>query len=149
VTGLGQASRHWGRRDWVVAVGVEWAERSEPAHAHADTWPGRRGPRGAADLATDRGGLPAADEVVGRGALVVLTDPERRIGEYRRYLAIVHRAVGTARGTDPPGTVNLPGADDTAGPSARDTPASTRAEAVPASGGTSPEGDDGARRTER
>jgi hypothetical protein len=96
----------------VVAVGVEWAERSEPADTHADTWPGRRSPRVAADLATDRGGLPAADEIVGRGASVVLTDPERRMAEYRRYLAIVHRAVGTGRGTDPQDTVNLPDADE-------------------------------------
>jgi hypothetical protein len=79
----------------------------------------------------------------------VLTDPERRIAEYRRYLAIVHRAVGTARGTDPPGTLNLPDADDTARPNAQDAPASTWAEEVAASGGTSPEGDDRAQRTER
>jgi len=71
-----------GRRDWVVAVGVEWAERSDPA--------------------ADRGGLPAADEIVGRDAAVVLTDPERRMAEYRRYLAVVHRALGTARDADPP-----------------------------------------------
>ena len=117
-----------GRRDWAVAVGVEWAERSEPADTHADTWPGRLSPPGAADLATDRGGLPAADEIVGRGASVVLTDPERRVAEYRRYLAIVHLAIGTARGTDPPGTVNLPDADDTARPNAQDAPAITWAE---------------------
>jgi hypothetical protein len=68
----------------VVAVGVEWAERSEPA---------------------DRGGLPAADAVVGgRDALVVLTDPARRIAEHRRYETIVHRALGPARGADPPVT---------------------------------------------
>jgi hypothetical protein len=73
-----------GRRYWVVAVGVEWAERSEPA---------------------DRGGLPAADAVVGgRDALVVLTDPERRMAEHRRYETIVHRALGPARGADPPVT---------------------------------------------
>lgn len=113
-----------------MAVGVEWAERSEPADTDADTWSGRRGPRGAAGLATDRGGLPAADEIVGRDASVVLTDPERRIAEYRRYLAIVHRAVRTARGTDPPGTVNLPDADDTVRPNAQDAPASTWAEEV-------------------
>jgi hypothetical protein len=64
-------------RDWVVAVGVEWAERSDPA--------------------ADRGGLPAADEIVGRDAPVALTDPERRMAEYRRYLAVVHRALGAAR----------------------------------------------------
>jgi hypothetical protein len=133
----------------VVAVGVEWAERFEPADTCADTWPGRLSPRGAADLATDRGGLPAADEIVGRGTAVVLTNPERRMAEHRRYLAIFHRAMGTARGTDPPDTANLPDADDTARPNAQDTPASTWAEAVPASGGTSPEGDDRARRTER
>jgi hypothetical protein len=138
-----------GRRDWVVAVGVEWAERSGPGDTDADTWPGRRGPRGAAGLAADRGGHPAADEIVGRDASVVLTDPERRMAENRRYPAIVHRAFGTARGTDPPGTVNLPDADDTARPNAQDTPASTRAGEVAASGGTSPEGDDRARRTER
>jgi hypothetical protein len=115
-----------GRRDWVVAVGVEWAEQSEPACRHADTWPGRRGPRGAADLATERGGLPVADEIVGRGTAVVLTDPERRMAESRRYLAIVHRAIGTARGTNPPGTVNLPDADDAARPNARDTRPDTR-----------------------
>jgi hypothetical protein len=119
-----------GRRDWVVAVGVEWAERSEPADTHAGTWPGPRGPRGAAGLATDRGGLPAADEIAGRGTAVVLTNPERRMAEHRRYLAIVHRAMGTARGTNPPDTVNLPDAEDAAGPNARDTPASTRAEAA-------------------
>jgi hypothetical protein len=50
-----------GRRDWVVAVGVEWAERSEPADTHADTLPGRRSPRGAADLTTDRGRPNARD----------------------------------------------------------------------------------------
>ena len=73
-----------GRRYWVVAVGVEWAERSEPA---------------------DRGGLPAADAVVGgRDALVVLTDPARRMAEHRRYETIVHRALGPARGADPPVT---------------------------------------------
>jgi hypothetical protein len=66
----------------VVAVGVEWAERSDPA--------------------ADRGGLPAADEVVGRDAAVVLTDPARRKAEYRRYLAVVHRALGTARDADAP-----------------------------------------------
>jgi hypothetical protein len=66
----------------VVAVGVEWAERSGPA--------------------ADRGGLPAADEIVGRDASVVLTDPERRMAEYRRYLAVVHRALGTARDADAP-----------------------------------------------
>jgi hypothetical protein len=66
----------------VVAVGVEWAERSDPA--------------------ADRGGLPAADEIVGRDASVVLTDPERRMAEYRRYLAVVHRALGTARDADAP-----------------------------------------------
>jgi hypothetical protein len=71
-----------GRRDWVVAVGVEWAERSDPA--------------------ADRSGLPAADEIVGRDASVVLTDPERRMAEYRRYLAVVHRALGTARDADAP-----------------------------------------------
>ena len=111
-------------------MGVEWAERSEPADTHADTWPGGRGPRGAAGLGPDRGGLPAADEIVGRGASVVLTDPERRMAEYRRHLAIVHLAIGTARGTDPPGTVNLPDADDTARPNAQDAPASTWAEEV-------------------
>jgi hypothetical protein len=73
-----------GRRYWVVAVGVEWAERSEPA---------------------DRGGLPAADAVVGgRDALVVLTDPERRMAEHRRYETIVRRALGPARGAEPPVT---------------------------------------------
>lgn len=87
-----------GRRDWVATVGVEWAERSEPADTHAEN------------------------------ASVVLTDPERRMAEYRRYLAIVHLASGTARGTDPPGTVNLPDADDTARPNAQDAPASTWAE---------------------
>jgi hypothetical protein len=66
----------------VVAVGVEWAERSDPA--------------------ADRGGLPAADEIVGRDAAVVLTDPEQRMAEYRRYLAIVQRALGTARDADAP-----------------------------------------------
>ena len=80
------------------------------------------------------------------------------MAEHRRYLAIVHRAMGTARGTGPPGTargtgppgtVNLPDPADAAGPDAGDTQASTRAEAVPASGGTSPEGDERARRTER
>lgn len=69
-------------RDWVVAVGVEWAERS--------------------DSAADGGGLPAADEIVGRDAPVALTDPERRMTEYRRYLAIVHRALGAARDADAP-----------------------------------------------
>jgi hypothetical protein len=52
------------------------------------------------------------------------------MAEHRRYLAIVHRAMGTARDTDSPGTVNLPDAEDAAGPNARGTPASTRAEAV-------------------
>jgi hypothetical protein len=106
-----------------VAVGVEWAERSEPAGTHADTWPGRRGPRGAADLAAGRGGLPAADEIVGRDASAVLMDQERRMAEYRRYVAIVHRALGTARGADPPGQ-DCP-------PDTRDIPAGTWAETVP------------------
>jgi len=105
-----------------VAVGVEWAERSEPAGTHADTWPGRRGPRGAADLAAGRGGLPAADEIVGRDASAVLMDQERRMAEYRRYVAIVHRALGTARGADPPGQ-DCP-------PDTRDIPAGTWAETV-------------------
>jgi hypothetical protein len=105
-----------------VAVGVEWAERSEPADTRADTWPGRRSPHGAAELAADRGGLPAADEIVGRDASVVLTDPERRMAEYRRYVAIVHRALGPARGADPPAP-DCP-------PDARDAPASTWAESV-------------------
>jgi hypothetical protein len=55
----------------------------------------------------------------------VLTDPERRIAEHRRYLAIVHGAGGTARGAGPPDTVNLPDAQDTARPNAQDTTAST------------------------
>jgi hypothetical protein len=105
-----------------VAVGVEWAERSEPAGTHADTWPGRRGPRGAADRAAGRGGLPAADEIVGRDASAVLMDQERRMAEYRRYVAIVHRALGTARGADPPGQ-DCP-------PDTRDIPAGTWAETV-------------------
>jgi hypothetical protein len=118
-----------GRRDWAVAVGVEWAERSEPADTHADTLPGRRRPLGG-DLATDRGGLPAADEVVGRDASVVLTDPERRVAEYRRYLAIVHRALGAARGADPPdpGTPD-PGTPDPGTPDP-DTRTGAWAEAV-------------------
>jgi len=95
-----------GRRDWAVAVGVEWAERSEPAATHADTRPGR---------------LPVADEIVGRNASAVLRDQERRMAEYRRYVAIVHRALGTARGADP-------GQDGP--PDAPDTPATTWAEAV-------------------
>jgi hypothetical protein len=119
-----------GHRDWVVAVGVEWAERSEPADAHADNWAGRRSPRGAAGQAAGRGGLPAADEVVGRDVSVVLTDPERRMAEYRRYVAVVHRALGTARDADPPGQDCPPDAGDPARPNARDTPASTWAEAV-------------------
>jgi hypothetical protein len=125
VAGFGPGEPTLGRRDWVVAVGVEWAERSEPAGPHADSWPGRRSPREAADLATAQGGLPAADEIIGRDASVVLTDPERRIAEHRRYLAIVHGAGGTARGAGPPDTVNLPDAQDTARPNAQDTPAST------------------------
>jgi hypothetical protein len=119
-----------GHRDWVVAVGVEWAERSQPADTHADNWPGRRSPRGAADQAAGRGGLPAADEIVGRDVSVVLTDPERRMAEYRRYVDIVHRALGPARDADPPGQDRPPDADAPARPTARDTPASTWAEAV-------------------
>ncbi len=105
-----------------MAVGVEWAERSEPADTHADAWPGRRSPRGAADLAAGRGGLPAADEIVGRDASAVLMDQERRMAEYRRYVAIVHRALGPARGADPPGPDGPP--------DARDIPAGTWAETV-------------------
>ncbi|MGH3208215.1 MAG: hypothetical protein ACRDNO_10675 [Trebonia sp.] len=108
-------------------MGVEWAERSEPADPHADARPGRRTPRGAAD----RGGLPAADEVVGgRDALVVLTDPERRRAEYRRYETIVHRALGPARGAGPPDQDSPPDADEPGSPNARDTPPGTWAQSV-------------------
>jgi hypothetical protein len=119
-----------GRRDWVVTVGVEWAERSEPADAHADTWPGRRSPRGATDLNTDRDGLPAADQIVGGDTLVVLTDPERRMAEHHRYRAIVDRPLDAARVAGPasPDGPSMPNA----GPStnaATDAPANTGAPA--------------------
>jgi hypothetical protein len=113
-----------------VAVGVEWAERSEPAGAHAGTRPGRRSPRGATGLNTDRDGLPAADQIVGGDTLVVLTDPERRMAEHRRYRAIVDRPLDAARVADPasPDDPSMPNA----GPStktATDAPANTSAPA--------------------
>jgi hypothetical protein len=115
----------------VVAVGVEWAERSEPADAHADTWPGRRSPRGATDLNTDRYGLPAADQIVGGDTLVVLTNPERRMAGRHRYRAIVDRPLDAARVADPasPDDPSMP----KAGPStnaATDAPANTSAPGV-------------------
>jgi len=73
----------------MAAVGVEWAERSEPADAHADIWPGLRNPRAAAELGTG----PAAE----RSRPVVLTDPERRVAEYHRYHAIVENFGKAAR----------------------------------------------------
>ena len=113
-----------------MAVGVEWAERSEPAGAHADTWPGRRSPRGATDLNTDRGGLPAADQIVGGDTLVVLTDPERRMAEHHRYRAVVDRPLDAA------GVAGPAGPDDPSVPSAgpgtnaaTDAPADTGAPA--------------------
>jgi hypothetical protein len=54
-----------GRRGWVVAVGVEWAERSEPADACVALWPGRRNPgmaTGPADGETGLAGQPAPDQ---------------------------------------------------------------------------------------
>ncbi len=65
-----------------MAVGVEWADRSEPADAR---------PRHDRDAPRNAG--PDTDQATDRRRPVVLTDPERRAAEYHRHRAIVEHAV--------------------------------------------------------
>ena len=65
-----------------MAVGVEWADRSEPADA--------RPPH---DRDAPRNAGPDTDQATDRRRPVVLTDPERRAAEYHRHRAIVEHAV--------------------------------------------------------
>ena len=75
-------------------MGVEWADRPEPADA--DPPPGRDRPGNAApdtEQAAGRDG-PGSEQAVGRRRPVALTDPERRVAEYHRHRAIVEQAAG-------------------------------------------------------
>ena len=65
-----------------MAVGVEWADRSEQADA-----------RPLDDRDAPRNAGPDTDQATDRRRPVVLTDPERRAAEYHRHRAIVEHAV--------------------------------------------------------
>jgi hypothetical protein len=81
----------------MVAMGVEWADRPEPAdaapsHGHD----ARRNAGRDAGQAADRDG-PDAGQAADRPRLVMLTDPERRAAEHARYRAVAEQPSGAAR----------------------------------------------------
>jgi hypothetical protein len=118
----------------MVAVGVEWAERSDEPDPYAVIRSDRRNRPGPVDLNADQDPDSAAARPAGRDISPALADPERRAIEYHRYRALVERAFGANRGAGPSRPDTPSGADERPGteaPAAGDDPAGRWDAAVP------------------